>query len=485
MKTIKNVLIYLILTIIWLSNSAFMGDIYMKNFVDSFNEDCPASFSSNARIDSLEALPNKIIKFNVTITQEMNESQVNILSKIFKETFHLQQMAIITSEPFQALREMGVKFLFVYYLKDGSEINRQLIQPEEYNSFDRNTLSKNTDKTLQYAVEAIKSQLPIEDPITGLTIIDCYQADSTLNYVATLPNEYIDEVIEVIGKDIFSALQTNSLKKMQSVINLVSKGYLCKYIYLKENKEPYMENLISADILKGKISSEKTDYLLARATAYNTAYSTRRSLRQMPEEYFDDAIVVLDSHVRGDTLIMSMRISEELLEDTDASSFALVAYPAMREELKSDAETLSMVSNGIFLKYEYKKANGEPFQNLTFSPNDFLEIQAEKNKESAEEKVKALIAQVNKRLPFKGPSGLEMKECYLDDKNIVLLIIYDNLTEKDREEFNKNMPQLVKQISATQVNMKEILEDGYFLKVLINDSNGNNLLNYSFSDDDL
>lgn len=483
MKKTRIITVYLVLLLTWLSGSSFLSDTFIKEFVEGFNKSCPIK-SGGTTIESAEALPNKMIKFNVFISKEMDEYQEYFMSKLFASAVDAQQVALISSESFQTMREMSVRFLFAYHTKEGKEISRKIIEPEEYNNYEADTILKGELEVINHTINEIKKQLPIVEPTTGITILDAYFSDSTMTYVGILPDMYIEEVVDPIGKEVFKLFQFNNLRTQSHISKLLSSGYSFNYVYLKENAEEYIRISITSEILKNELQEEEQNQLMAKMSAYTAAYVINREVEELSE---DEGVKVEGAYVEGDTLFSSYILPDDLLVDLDKDAFFTVLYPAMRESVVEEPELLSMIQNGIYITYIYKEENGELFQTIAFSPDDFLDLEEDKSVESVEEKLAALIQMIKPRLPYSDDSGFELQDFYEEDGTLIMQIYYgeevveEELSEDVLEEVTRSMKSIVKQFPF----MEEIIAAGYAFKVVVNDKEGKPLIEEMIRADDL
>ena len=260
MKTkITGLPLVALLSVILFSVSSCRSDQQkIDGFVKSINKMCPYAPNSSMRMDGAESLPDKTVQINFTLLTQMfgnDEADGAILEDSMKPIF----IQMIQDESnFKSIAKLGATFVFSFRDAAGKELSKINITPEEYNSPTEKTMDfksgkpieDNLEPILKTVVSAIKKQLPITDPESGIRTIDCYSTGKTLTTVAELPDSFTKD----LDKDEFVEATTINSKAMikgdASMNNLVTKWVIVEYIYKKEDGSTFATVMIKPEDIR-------------------------------------------------------------------------------------------------------------------------------------------------------------------------------------------------------------------------------------------
>ncbi len=105
----------------------------LKEAASGMNKMMPQMLSEGVRLDSVSALPDKVFKYNYTLTEDVKESvspeEIDAFKKEAKEG---ALQAVKTSQDMKEFRDHKVTLKYSYADKNGQPTAEFTITPEEY-----------------------------------------------------------------------------------------------------------------------------------------------------------------------------------------------------------------------------------------------------------------------------------------------------------------------------------------------------------------
>ncbi|ALR31539.1 hypothetical protein ATE47_13885 [Chryseobacterium sp. IHB B 17019] len=110
-------------------------DDELKEAAANMNKLTPQILNDGVRLDSVSALPNKIFKYNYTLTDDVKESVTPQEIETFKSQAKEGAIRVVkTSADMQEFRDNDVTLQYSYFDKNGKPTADFIIKPEEYKS---------------------------------------------------------------------------------------------------------------------------------------------------------------------------------------------------------------------------------------------------------------------------------------------------------------------------------------------------------------
>jgi hypothetical protein len=108
-------------------------DDELKDAATSMNKLMPQILSDGVRLDSVSALPNKVFKYNYTLTEDVKESVTPEEIETFKSNAKEGALKVVkTSSEIKEFRDNDVTMIYSYYDKNGKPTADYTITPAEY-----------------------------------------------------------------------------------------------------------------------------------------------------------------------------------------------------------------------------------------------------------------------------------------------------------------------------------------------------------------
>jgi hypothetical protein len=108
-------------------------DDELKDAATSMNKLMPQILSDGVRLDSVSALPNKVFKYNYTLTEDVKESVTPEEIETFKSNAKEGALKVVkTSSEIKEFRDNDVTMIYSYYDKNGKPTADFTITPAEY-----------------------------------------------------------------------------------------------------------------------------------------------------------------------------------------------------------------------------------------------------------------------------------------------------------------------------------------------------------------
>ncbi len=109
-------------------------DDELKEAAASMNKLTPQILNEGVRLDSVSALPNKIFKYNYTLTDDVKENVTSEEIGTFKKEAKERAIRVVkTSADMQEFRDNDVTLQYSYFDKNGKSMADFTITPAEYN----------------------------------------------------------------------------------------------------------------------------------------------------------------------------------------------------------------------------------------------------------------------------------------------------------------------------------------------------------------
>lgn len=110
-------------------------DDELKEAAANMNKLTPQILNDGVRLDSVSALPNKVFKYNYTLTDDVKESVTPQEIETFKSQAKEGAIRVVkTSADMQEFRDNDVTLQYSYFDKNGKPTADFIIKPEEYKS---------------------------------------------------------------------------------------------------------------------------------------------------------------------------------------------------------------------------------------------------------------------------------------------------------------------------------------------------------------
>lgn len=110
-------------------------DTELKEVAASMNKMTPQLLSDGVRLDSVSAQPNKTLRYNYTLTDDVKENVTPEEIQAFKTEAKEGALKIIkTSAEIKEFRDRNVTMEYIYYDKNGKQTADFKINPAEYKS---------------------------------------------------------------------------------------------------------------------------------------------------------------------------------------------------------------------------------------------------------------------------------------------------------------------------------------------------------------
>ncbi|NDW09762.1 hypothetical protein [Dysgonomonas sp. 520] len=229
----------------------------IDEFVELMNKDCPVSFNQSTTLVNVESLPEKRVKFNMTMTainQVAADVAANMLDKLVRP---MMIQALNNSPEMKELTALGVTFIFSVKSADNKTSNEIIITPDQYNNPTETlenidptaSIEDNAEGLLQASVDALKSQLPMTEPNTGIVILECYAEGKTMATVAELPEAIINGISQEDFKRNTQAGVKQMVKSNPGMKALIDNNIGIKYIYKKKDGSLFAEIELTKDSL--------------------------------------------------------------------------------------------------------------------------------------------------------------------------------------------------------------------------------------------
>lgn len=106
----------------------------LSKTADEMSKTCPKMVDKGTRLDKVEALPNNIFQYNYTMVNVENvENSIEIVD--IKSKFETEMLNAIKTEPgLKVFRDNNTTLGYRYLDKNGAEIFKVLITPDQYNN---------------------------------------------------------------------------------------------------------------------------------------------------------------------------------------------------------------------------------------------------------------------------------------------------------------------------------------------------------------
>ncbi|WP_415329184.1 hypothetical protein [Chryseobacterium sp. MMS23-Vi53] len=107
----------------------------LKEAAASMNKSTPQILSDGVRLDSVTTQPNKTLKYNYTLTEDVKESVTPEEIETFKnQAKEGATKTMKTSADMEEFRNNNVSLKYSYYDKNGKPIAEFIVTPEDYKS---------------------------------------------------------------------------------------------------------------------------------------------------------------------------------------------------------------------------------------------------------------------------------------------------------------------------------------------------------------
>lgn len=175
MKTLINrfslPLLCIIASVFFIQCSGDKINFLLKNSAEAVNKSCPEQINETTILDSCQALPHKVLRYNYTWTDV--DSLANLDISIFELLNEKEIVSHIQQYPsdYGALLDINTTFEYAYYSNKGKLMTIVKVSPELY----RKKIDMQSDEyvsaELNRVVGVVKSHLPFPDEIEELTDI--------------------------------------------------------------------------------------------------------------------------------------------------------------------------------------------------------------------------------------------------------------------------------------------------------------------------
>lgn len=153
----------IVISLLFVQCNGDKTNFILKNIANEVNKSCPTTLDEITRLDSCQALPNKILRYNYTmIDQEALSSQEMEVFKLYQEKYLLSDILQSRSE-LQVLFDINTTFQYAYYTESGKELATITIGPDEYNKKHDIQSDKYVHNQITKIVDVLKQQLPMVD----------------------------------------------------------------------------------------------------------------------------------------------------------------------------------------------------------------------------------------------------------------------------------------------------------------------------------
>ena len=108
-------------------------DDELKEVATGMNKLMPQNLNDGVRLDSVSALPDKVFRYNYTLTDDVKESVTPEEIETFKKEAKEGALRVIkTSADMEEFRKNNVTMNYFYFDKNGKQITDFTITPTEY-----------------------------------------------------------------------------------------------------------------------------------------------------------------------------------------------------------------------------------------------------------------------------------------------------------------------------------------------------------------
>lgn len=213
----------------------------LENIASGINSRCPIQIDQTIRLDSCEAIPEAVLKYNYTFL--FIDAAI-----IDREEFESQMWNYILyntqiNEEIKSLREQGCTFIYSCKDEKGDLLGELKVTPEDYNqpikkpvTLDPSFLrGENLYKVLQTLVDETRKQLPLFTEESGISMVDCRTYDKTLEYTCKLLHEDVTRFDVIYFKTTGVPAAIQSLKDNPEMRTFAEQGVFISNIYLDKN----------------------------------------------------------------------------------------------------------------------------------------------------------------------------------------------------------------------------------------------------------